>query len=63
MQAEASNHPLRLRSRDAVVSERGTGRARPCQVRTEQSNAREPLMTCRKLEARRRNRGGVVTPG
>ena len=32
MQAEASNHPLLLCSRDMVVSELGKGGARPCQV-------------------------------
>lgn len=48
VQAEASNHPLLLRSRDAVVSELGKGRARPGQVRIVESNASEPLMKCRK---------------
>ena len=48
VQAEASNHPLLLRSRDVVVSELGKGRARPGQVGTVESNASEPLMKCRK---------------
>jgi retron-type reverse transcriptase len=48
VQAEASNHPLLLRSRDVVVSELGKGWARPGQVRIVESNASEPLMTCRK---------------
>lgn len=48
VQAEASNHPLRLRLRDVVVSELGKGKARPCQVRTVESNASESLMKCRK---------------
>ncbi len=48
VQAEASNHPLLLPSREVVVRELGKGRARPGQVRTVESNASEPLMKCRK---------------
>jgi len=48
VQAETSNHLLLLHLRDVVVSESGKGRARPCQIRTVESNANEPLMTCRK---------------
>lgn len=48
VQAEASNRPLLLHLRDAVVSELGKGRARPCQVRSEESNESEPPMKCRK---------------
>jgi len=48
VQAEASNHPLLLPSREVVVRELGKGRARPGQVRTVESNASEPLMRCRK---------------
>lgn len=48
MQAEASNHPLLLLSREVVVSELGKGGARPRQVGTVESNESEPLMTCRK---------------
>ncbi len=48
VQVEASNHPLLLPLREVVVSELGKGRAGPCQVRTVESNASEPLMTCRK---------------
>jgi len=48
VQAQATNHPLLLRSRGVVVSESGKGRARPDQVRIEETNASEPLMTCRK---------------
>ena len=48
VQAEASNHPLLLPLREVVVRELGKGRARPGQVRTVESNASEPLMTCRK---------------
>jgi hypothetical protein len=57
VQAEASNHPLLLPLREAVVRELGKGRARPGQVRTVESNASEPLMTCRK------RRNGVKTGG
>jgi hypothetical protein len=48
VQAQAPNHPLLLRSRGVVVSESGKGWARPDQVRIEETNASEPLMTCRK---------------
>jgi len=48
VQAEASNRPLLLRSRDVVVSELGKGPARRDQVRTVESNESEPLLTCRK---------------
>jgi len=48
VQAEASNRPLLLPLREVVVRELGKGRARPGQVRTVESNASEPLMTCRK---------------
>jgi len=57
VQAEASNHPLLLPSREVVVRELGKGRARPGQVRTVESNASEPLMKCRK------RRNGVKTEG
>ncbi len=57
VQAEASNHPLLLPSREVVVRELGKGRARPGQVRTVESNASEPLMKCRK------RRDGVKTGG
>jgi len=55
VQAEASNHPLLLPLREVVVSELGKGRARPGQVGTVESNASEPLKTCRK------RRNGVKT--
>ncbi len=48
VQVEASNHPLLLPLREAVVRELGKGRARPCQVRIRETNASEPLMRCRK---------------
>ena len=50
VQAEASNHPLLLPLREVVVSEMGKGRARPCQVRIRETNASEPLMTCRNVQ-------------
>lgn len=43
MQAEASNHPLLLRSRGVVVSEWEKAGQRPCQVGVAESNASEPL--------------------
>ena len=55
VQAEASNHPLLLRSRGAVVSELGRGRAAHCQVRAVESNVSESLKTWRKY------RDGVKT--
>jgi hypothetical protein len=57
VQAGASNRPLLLPSREVVVRELGKGRARPGQVRTVESNASEPPMTCRK------RRNGVKTGG
>jgi hypothetical protein len=57
VQAEASNRPLLLPSREVVVRELGKGRARPGQVRTVESNASKPLMKCRK------RRDGVKTGG
>jgi len=54
-QKEASNRPLLLPSREVVVRELGKGRARSGQVRTVESNASEPPMTCRK------RRNGVET--
>jgi hypothetical protein len=46
-----------------VVSVVGNGGARLRQVRFKETNASEPLMTCRKVLNRRRNREGVVGPG
>ena len=46
-----------------MVSVVGKGGARLRQVRFEETNASEPLMTCRKVCNRRRNREGVVGPG
>jgi hypothetical protein len=63
LQEQASNH-LKLRgSRAFVVSVEAKGGARLCQVRIEETNASEPLMTCRNVFRRRRNRVGVIGPG
>lgn len=49
VQAKTPNHPLLLRLRDVVMHDLGNGRARPDQVRIEETNASEPLMMmCRK---------------
>lgn len=50
---------LELRgSRARVVSVEGKGAAGPRQVRSKETNASEPLMTCREVFTRRRNRAG-----
>ena len=46
-----------------MVSVVGNGGARLRQVRFKETNASEPLMTCRKVSRWRRNREGVVGPG
>ena len=43
VKAEASIHPLLLRSRGVVVSELEKAGREPCQVRIVESNASEPL--------------------
>jgi hypothetical protein len=48
LRRQAPNHLERLGSRAPVVSVKGKGTARPCQVRIGKATAREPLMTCRK---------------
>ena len=48
VQAQASNHGKRRRSRVVVVSVAGKGGAGLRQVRIKKTNASEPLMTCRK---------------
>ena len=40
----------------------GKGRARPCQVRTRETNKSEPLMTCRKQKGDVKT-GGIHCPG
>ncbi len=63
LQEQASNrHKLRA-LRAPVVSVAGNGGARLRQVRFKETNASEPLMTCRNVYKRRRNREGVVGPG
>jgi hypothetical protein len=61
-QEEASNHPLLLRLRDVVVSERGKGAAGPRQVCIEKMSESEPLMTCRKVQMLSKP-GEHTTPG
>jgi len=56
LQEQASNH-LKLRAlRASVVSVDGKGGARLRQVWIEETNASEPLMKCRKVSNRCRNR-------
>ncbi len=63
LQEQASNrHKLRA-LRAPVVSVAGNGGARLRQVGFKETNASEPLMTCRNVYKRRRNREGVVGPG
>ena len=58
VQARVSNR-LELRgSRARVVSVEGKGVAGLRQVRSKETNASEPLMTCREVFTRRRNRAG-----
>jgi transposase InsO family protein len=51
LQEQASNHPKLRRSRAAVVSVGGKGGARLRQVRIRETNASEPLMTCRNVSS------------
>ena len=58
VQAQVPNH-LELRGlRVRVVSVEGNGAARPRQVRSKKTSESEPLMTCREVFTRRRNRAG-----
>jgi transposase len=58
VQARVPNH-LELRgSRVRVVSVEGKGAARPRQVGSKKTSGSEPLMTCREVSTRRRNRAG-----
>ena len=58
VQAPVSNR-LELRgSRAQVVSVEGKGAARLRQVRSKETNASEPLMTCREVFTQRQNRAG-----
>jgi len=58
VQAQVSNHPELLGSRARVVSVGGKGAARPRQVRSKKTSESEPLMTCREVFTRHRNRAG-----
>ena len=63
LQEQASNRHKLRKLRASVVSVAGKGGARLRQVRFKETNASEPLMTCRNVYNRRRNREGVVGPG
>ena len=63
LQEQASNRHKLRGSRTRVVSVVGKGRAGFGQVWVEETNASEPLMTCRKVSRRRRNRGKDFAPG
>ncbi|RQT02020.1 hypothetical protein DF051_39250 [Burkholderia contaminans] len=56
LQGQAPNHHELRGSRVRVVSVDGKGRVRLCQVRIEETNASEPLKTCRNCPRRCRNR-------
>lgn len=58
VQALVSNHleSFELRARAGSVERKGT--ARLCQVRSMETNASEPLITCREVFKRRQNRAG-----
>ncbi|MBK7677087.1 MAG: IS66 family transposase zinc-finger binding domain-containing protein [Candidatus Accumulibacter sp.] len=63
LQEQASNRHKLRELRVPVVSVAGKGGARLRQVRVKETNASEPLMTCRNVYNRRRNREGVIGPG
>ena len=61
---ELASNRLKLRGlRALVVSVDGKGGARLRQVRIEETNASEPLMTCRKVSKRCQNRELTSVPG
>ena len=63
LQEQAPNrHKLRS-LRVSVVSVVGKGRARSCQVRVKETNASEPLMTCRKEFKATSKPERVIAPG
>ena len=62
-QAQARNHCELLPSRAVVVSVAGKGGTRSRQVRSEETSASEPLMTCRNSLDDVETRGKVVAPG
>src|SRR6202521_2167096 len=61
-QAQAPNRCELLPSRAVVVSVAGKGGTRSRQVRSEETSASEPLMTCRNLLDDVETRGRVVAP-
>jgi hypothetical protein len=61
MQVEASNHLKLLWSKATVVSVKGKGRARPCQVCVMETNTNEPLITYRKRRDVIKTRGESLT--
>ena len=61
LQEQASNHHKLCELRVLVVSVAGNGGARLRQVRFKETNASEPLMTCRNVYNRRRNREGWLS--
>ena len=58
VQALVSIHLVLRGSRARVVSVEGNGAARPRQERSKKTSASEPLITCREVSTRRRNRAG-----
>ena len=62
-QEQAPNHCELLPSRAVVVSVAGKGGTRSRQVRSEETSASKPLMTCRNLLDDVETRGMVVAPG
>jgi len=62
LREQASNRHKLRGSRAFVVSVAGKGGARLCQVGIEETNVSEPLMTCRNVSRRCRNRGPDFCP-
>ena len=62
-QEQASNHCELLPLRAVVVSVAGKGGTRSRQVRSGETSASEPLMTCRNSQDGVETRGKVVAPG
>jgi len=61
MQVEVSNHLKLLWTKAMVVSVKGKGRARPCQVSAMETNTNEPLIKCRKRMKVIKTRGESLT--
>ena len=62
-QAQAPNHCELLALRALVVSVAGKGGSKSCQVRSGETSASEPLMTCRNSQDDVETGGMVVAPG